>query len=180
MDGWVTVRTAGDPAALTEAVRKAVRAIDPTIAVAHVATMAERRAEAVAGERFRGVVVVVFATVALVLATLGLYGVVAAGVNRRRREIGIRMALGETSERVRRRVLAGAGILCLTGVAVGGGGATMAERALRAFLVPGVESGLLVFVAVSATLVAVALVAAFVPARRASRVDPAIALRDST
>lgn len=179
LGGWVTVRTAGDPAALVRAVRAAVRATDPTIAVAHVATMSERRAESTAAERFRGVVVAVFAMLAMGLATLGLYGVMADGVSRRTREIGIRMALGESGERVRRSVLMGAAALCLTGIVVGAGGAVAAERLLRSFVAPGVGSARIVFGAVSAALVAVALTAAYVPARRASRVDPMVALRDS-
>ena len=179
LGGWVTVRTVGDPAALIAAARAAVRATDPTIAVAHMATMSERRSEAAAAERFRATVVAVFAVLALVLATLGLYGVVADGVSRRTREIGIRMALGESSERVRRRVLSGAALLCLTGVAVGAGVSVPVGAALRQFLVAGETHGSIVLAAVSAVLCAVTLLAAYLPARRASRVDPMVALRDS-
>jgi putative ABC transport system permease protein len=179
LGGWVTVRTVGDPASIAAAVRRAVRATDPTIAVAHVATMAERRSASAAGERFRAVVVTVFAVLAVALATLGLYGVVADGVSRRTREIGIRMALGESTERVQRGVLWTAATLCLTGVVIGAGAALPVAVALRRFLLPTTPNDGLVLGAISALLCAVTLVAAYLPARRASRVDPAVALRDS-
>jgi ABC-type antimicrobial peptide transport system permease subunit len=178
LGGWVTVRTTGDPASVIGAVRTAVRTADPTIAVAHVATMAERRADATAGERFRAVVVAVFAGVALVLAALGLYGVVADGVSRRTREIGIRMALGESSDQVRRRVLGGAAVLCLTGIVAGAIGSILAAAGLQPFLLgdEGFDGRALALVSV--LLCVVTLVAAYLPARRASRVDPMVALRD--
>jgi predicted permease len=177
LGGWVTVRTVSDPTAVIPAVRAALRATDPTIALAHVATMSERQAESVAAERFRAVVMAVFAVLALVLATLGLYGVVADGVSRRTREIGIRMALGESAERVRRNVLIGAGVLCLTGLAVGAGGSLAAGRVLGQFLVDRGASDFGVLAGVSVVLAIVTLLAAYVPARRASRVDPIVALR---
>lgn len=177
MGGWIVVRTAGDPTAVIPSVRAAVRAADPTIAVAHVATMAERRADAVAAERFRATVVAVFASVALLLAALGLYGVVADGVSRRTREIGIRMALGQAAAEVRRSVLSSAGAMAVTGLALGAAGSLIARRGLSQFL-GGVESNpLAVLAVVGAVLTAVALVAAYLPARRASRVDPMVALR---
>jgi putative ABC transport system permease protein len=177
LGGWIVVRTAGDPTAVIPSVRAAVRAADPTIAVAHIATMAERRAEAVAAERFRAIVVAVFATVALVLAALGLYGVVADTVSRRTREIGIRMALGQAASDVRRNVLSGAGAMAVTGLAIGAAGSLLARRGLAQFL-GGVESNpLTVLTLVGAVLTLVALLAAYVPARRASRVDPMVALR---
>ena len=175
--GWVVVRTGGDPGVLIPAVRAAVRAVDPTIAVAHVATMAERRGEAVAAERFRAVVVGTFAVVALVLATLGLYGVVADGVSRRTREIGIRMALGQSGEDVRRRVLAGAGAMAAIGVAVGAAGSIAAKRGLAQFIVGGESGAMGVLAAVGGVLTFIALLAAYLPARRASKVDPMVALR---
>ena len=177
LGGWIVVRTAGDPTAVIPSVRAAVRAADPTIAVAHIATMAERRAEAVAAERFRAIVVAVFATVALVLAALGLYGVVADTVSRRTREIGIRMALGQAASDVRRNVLSGAGAMAVTGLAIGAAVSLLARRGLAQFL-GGVESNpLTVLTLVGAVLTLVALLAAYVPARRASRVDPMVALR---
>ena len=178
LGGWVTVRTVGDPTALIAAAREAVRATDPTIAVAHVATMSERRSEAVAAERFRAVVVALFAVLALLLATLGLYGVVADGVSRRTREIGIRMALGESAVRVRRRVLAGATVLCLTGVVAGVTVAFPVGALLRPFLLQRDTNDGLVLGTVSGLLCAVTLFAAYLPARRASRVDPMVALRE--
>jgi predicted permease len=177
LGGWILVRTSGDPASMIPVVRAVVRATDPTIAVAHVATMAQRRGEATAGERFRAVVVATFAVVALVLATLGLYGVVADGVSRRTREIGIRMALGQGARDVQWSVLTGAALMAVIGIGIGGVGAVAARRALTGFL-GGVESNpYAVLAVVAALLTGVALVAAYAPARRASRVDPIVALR---
>ena len=175
--GWIVVRTTGNPAALLPAVRAAVRAIDPTIAVAHVATMSERRGEALAAERFRAVVVVAFAVVALALATIGLYGVVADGVARRTREIGIRMALGQSAGGVRHGVLIGAAAMAAAGLALGAAGALAARRALAQFVVADDANTVGVLLALGGMLTIVALLAAYVPARRASRVDPMVALR---
>jgi hypothetical protein len=178
LGGWVVVRTKGDPSAVIGAVRAAVREADPTIAVAHVATMADRRAESTASERFRAVVVAVFAAVAVVLATLGLYGVVADGVSRRTREIGIRMALGESSAHVQLGVLGGAIVLCLTGVVAGAAGAILAAAGLQPFLLAQTAFDGVALAGVSGVLCVITLVAAYLPARRASRVDPMVALRD--
>ena len=174
---WVSVRTVGMPSALIASVRAAVRAIDPTIAVAPLATMSERRAEASAPERFRAAMVAVFAALALALAALGLYGVVADGVSRRTREIGIRMALGESAERVRLHVLVGAALLCLVGLALGAGGSLVAGRVLGQFLVARTVGDFLLLGAIAAVLTFVTLLAAYVPARRASEVSPMVALR---
>jgi ABC-type antimicrobial peptide transport system permease subunit len=122
--------------------------------------------------------VAVFAGVALVLAALGLYGVVADGVSRRTREIGIRMALGESSEHVRRGVLGGAVVLCLTGIIAGTVGAIVTAAGLQPFLVTQTAFDGPALAAVSGLLCVVTLVAAYLPARRASRVDPIVALRD--
>ena len=178
LGGWVVVRTTGDPAAVLGAVRAAVHEADPTIAVAHVATMSDRRAESTASERFRAIVVAVFAAVALVLAALGLYGVVADGVSRRTREIGIRMALGESAEHVQRGVIGGAVVLCLTGVVAGIAGSIIAAAGLKPFLLADTAFDGVALADVSGVLCVVTLVAAYLPARRASRVDPMVALRD--
>jgi predicted permease len=178
LGGWVVVRTTGDPASVMGAVRAAVREADPTIAVAHVATMADRRAESAAAERFRAIVVAVFAGVALMLAALGLYGVVADGVSRRTREIGIRTALGESSEQVQRGVLVGAVVLCLTGVVAGVVGSIFAAAGLQPFLLAQTSFDGAALAAVSGVLCVVTIIAAYLPARRASRVDPMVALRD--
>ena len=177
LGGWIVVRTIGDPSLLVAAARRAVRETDPTIAVAHVATMSERRGEAIAAERFRAIVVAAFAVVALVLATVGLYGVVADGVSRRTREIGIRMALGQAAADVRRGVLAGAGLMAVLGVTIGAVGALSAKRVLAQFLAGGESNPVVVLAVVGGVLTAVTLLAAYLPARRASQVDPLVALR---
>jgi putative ABC transport system permease protein len=134
LGGWIVVRTSGDPMTVVPAIRDVVKAADPTIAVAHVATMAERRGEAVAAERFRATVVAAFAAVALALAALGLYGVVADTVSRRTREIGIRMALGQAAADVRRGVLSVAGAMAAIGLAIGAAASLLARRGLAQFL----------------------------------------------
>jgi len=177
LGGWIVVRTSGDPMSVVPAIRDAMKAVDPTIAVAHVATMAERRGEAVAAERFRATVVAAFAAVALALAALGLYGVVADTVSRRTREIGIRMALGQAAADVRRGVLSGAGTMAAIGLAIGAAASLLARRGLAQFLLGAESSSVVVLGAVGGVLTCVALLAAYIPARRASRVDPIVALR---
>lgn len=174
---WVAIRTAGDPAAIEPAVRKAIADLAPTIAMADVDTMTHRLDRALAPDRFRASVVGAMALIALLLATIGLYGLVAHAVARESRSIAIRMALGASSATVVRRVLWNVGALAGIGVAAGilmalGG------RELLASFMAGVEpTDPLTIAVVTGVLVVVAGLAALGPARRASRVDPAVVLR---
>jgi predicted permease len=169
--------TNGDPAALTPAVRGAVHAIDPLLPLTDVATMAELRARSVAQPRFLLDVLAAFALAALLLAALGVYGVVSYGVAQRTGEIGIRIALGADRGRVLRLVVGDGMRLALAGVAVGVAGAFLATRALASLLFHLSPTDPLTFAATAALLAAVAALASVVPAWRATRVDPMRALR---
>jgi putative ABC transport system permease protein len=174
---FVVVKTTVPPERVTAAIRRAVSRVDATLSINDLSTMEARVAASLAPERFRATLGGALGSLALVLATLGLYAVVAYTVVRRTREIGIRMALGEDAGRVQRGVLLGALRLGAAGTAIGAMLALGAGGWLSSFLV-GVgarDAGLLA--AVSAVLLAVAALAAYLPARRASRVDPVVALR---
>jgi putative ABC transport system permease protein len=173
----LTARTSGDPLALVPAVRRAIAGIDPDLALADVSTLEDRKAVALARPRVNATVLGGFALAALVLAAVGIYGVVAYGVVQRTRELGIRMALGAGGSTLLRMVIRQGMIPVLGGMAVGLVGALAGGRLLRGLLF-GVGSGDPTILAlVTGFLVAVALVAMYLPARRASRSDPMIALR---
>ena len=154
-----------------------MRQIDPTIAMTNIATMDDRLATSLAAQRFRATLVGGLCLLAIALSIVGIYGVVSYAVAGRTREIGIRMALGESATRVRGVVIASALRTATIGAVVGVGVAVMASRWLAQFEVG--ATGLNVPALVAATFLAFAIVAAsaFLPARRASRVDPVVALR---
>ncbi len=171
------VSTRGDPAALTPSVRDAVRALDPTIAVFNVATMQEHVKDALFLPRLAGTLFGIFGGIGLMLATVGLYGVISYSVSRRTREIGIRMALGAQIGAVQRLIVGQGMILTLIALAVGLPGAWMASKLASSFLYGVRPHDLLTFIAVPLILLAVALLACWIPARRAARVDPQTVLR---
>ncbi|HYH46950.1 MAG TPA: FtsX-like permease family protein, partial [Thermoanaerobaculia bacterium] len=167
----------GDPAGLTAAVRAAVGEVDPDVPVYRVRTMDEVVAASLSASRFNAVLFGLFAVLALGLAAVGVYGVVSYAVAQRTHEIGIRMALGAGHRSVVGMVLRQGMGTVLLGVAAGLVGAVFASR-LLAGLVFGVSPrDPLTFVLVPLTLAAVALLANVMPARRATRVDPMVALR---
>ena len=171
------VRGRGDVAALVAAVRAAVIGLDPTIPVYQTETLASVVGRSLARDRFTTMLLSAFAAVALLLAGVGIYGVFAGDVAERRKEIGIRVALGAPSACVVRLVLHRAAKRALTGVAVGTGGALLAARGLESMLF-GVESAdPASFIAVTMLLLFVAFVATLVPAVRASRVSALVAIR---
>jgi predicted permease len=174
---YVAVRAKGDPAALAPALRREVAAVDPEQPLANVRTMEERLAESVAQRRFNMTLLGVFACVALLLAGVGVYGVMAYAVARRTHEIGVRVALGAQRGDVVRLVLRQGMWLALAGVGVGVAGAYAATRLMTGLLYGVSPTDPLTFVGVSALLTAAALLACLVPARRATRVDPMVALR---
>jgi putative ABC transport system permease protein len=171
------VRATSDPASLTGAVRSKVQEVDRNQPVFDVATMEERFSQAVAPQRFNALVLGIFAGVALILAGVGIYGVMAYLVTRRTHEIGIRRALGAQPQDVMRLVLRRGAALLLVGMTLGLAGALALTRFLSSLLYGVTVRDPLTFVAVFLILTAVAFVANYVPARRATKVDPMVALR---
>ena len=173
----LVVRATGDPAALARAVRAAVRELDPGLPLDKLSTMRELMSESVTRQRFYATLLAVFAGSALVMAAAGMYGVVSYAVTRRTRELGVRVALGATAADVLRLVVGRSGRLALTGIALGALGALWATRVLRGMLYDVTPTDPAVLAGVAALLAAVALVASWLPGRRAARVDPARTLR---
>jgi putative ABC transport system permease protein len=173
----VVVRTQGEPSAMAASLRRTLAAIDPEQPPAEVKTLDEYVARATATPRFTAILFGGFAGLALVLAGFGLFSVMAYSVAQRQREIGIRMALGAQPSAVRSLVLSQALWLGIAGLAVGVAGALAATRVLGSLLFGVSATDPATFGAVSAALLLVMLAAAYLPARRATRVDPMIALR---
>jgi putative ABC transport system permease protein len=175
--GALVVRTALPPAAVASAVEQAVHAVDPDQAISHVETMDQVLAESVARPRLESVLLGIFAGVALLLAAIGLYGVLAYSVSQRTREIGIRMALGASSSQLVRAVVRDGLGLILAGI-LGGLAASLAlTRLLRSLLYHISPTDPLTLIAVCTLLLVVGLLASWLPARRAAAVDPVGSLR---
>ena len=173
----VILRTAGDPALQTSALRSALAEIDPNQPLVKVRTMEENMATTVAQPRFRTWLIGILAMLALVLAAVGVYGVMSYTVTQRTSEIGVRVALGAQPKDVF-RIIVGEGLrLALFGVGVGLVAALVLTRLLQSFLFGISAYDPLTFIAVSLLLTLVAVAASYFPARRATRVDPMIALR---
>jgi predicted permease len=165
------------PAVLIEPMKQAVKDVDPTIAVAGIASMEAIVGEANGQPRFYATMVGAFAGLALLLAAVGVYGVMAYSVSQRTSEIGVRLALGAGQQQICRLVLGDSLRLAAVGLVCGAAGALAAGRAIRSLLF-GVRSGdPVTYVATAALLVGVALLASYLPARRAMRIDPMTALR---
>jgi putative ABC transport system permease protein len=174
---FVVVRTRSDPDGQVAAVRRAVAAMDPEQPIFAVRTMRAYVEDAVAQPRFRTALLALFAAVALVLAAVGIYGVMAYAVTQRTHEIGIRMALGAMQRDVLRMVVGQGLRLALGGVAVGVAGALALTRILSSLLFGVTATDPLTFLTVPLVLLAVSALACYLPARRATRVDPIVALR---
>jgi putative ABC transport system permease protein len=174
----IVVRTAGRPETIVPAVRAAVRQLDPELPLTNVRTMNEWIANSAANQRFNGLLLGMFAAVALVIAAVGIYGVLAYSVTQRTRELGVRLALGAQPGDVRRMVIREGMKLGLTGIAVGLAGAVALSHLLTALLFGIQPRDPATFGAVAAILIAIALAACYIPARRATRIDPVVALRD--
>ncbi|MGA7623072.1 MAG: ABC transporter permease [Candidatus Acidiferrales bacterium] len=174
----IYLRTAGDPGTLGDAIRPEVEAVDPNVPVYAVRTMEDVIARSMAERRFALQILDFFAGVALLLAAIGIYGVMAYTFSQRRHEIGIRMALGAQPRDILRMALSEGMTLVAVGLGSGLVGALILTRFLRSMLYAVSPNDPLTFVALPALLAAVALLACFVPARRATQVDPLVALRD--
>ncbi len=173
----VVLRTTVDPSTLAGAVRKEVQGIDPDQPVADVKTMDQWMEIAVAAPRYRTALLGLFALVALVLASTGIYGVMSYSVSQRTHEIGVRMALGARRVDVLRLVIRQGMVLVIVGVTLGVIGAIALTRVMSTLLFGVTAKDPLTFAAVAALLTLVAFVACYLPARRATKVDPLVALR---
>ncbi|HKW09566.1 MAG TPA: ABC transporter permease [Gemmatimonadaceae bacterium] len=174
----IVIRTTrADPHTLTTPLRNAMRALDPRLALYQVQTFDEAVATSLWRQRLQGNVLSIFAILAVVLACTGLYGVISYTVAERTREVGVRMALGATRGNVLALVFAQSGRLVVAGIALGLVAAFFATRLLETLLYGIRPTDLTTFFSVPACLAVVALAAALIPARRATKVDPIIAMR---
>jgi putative ABC transport system permease protein len=171
------VRTSSDPLSFAAAVRSQVLAVDPDQPVYDVRSMEQVLSDSISRERFNTTLFGVFALVAMMLAAVGIYGVMSYTVTQRTHEIGIRMAMGAQPSVVLRLVVGQGMRLALAGVGIGIISALALTRVMSSLLYGVSASDPLTFVVISVVLSGVALAACFVPARRATKVDPIIALR---
>jgi putative ABC transport system permease protein len=173
----IVIRASGDPLSLTASVREAVREVDRDQPIANIRSMDQIMSSMTGGARFRTLLLGVFAAVALLLSAIGIYGVIAYSVAQRTREIGIRMALGAQRRNVLGLVIRQGMKHALIGVGVGVAGAWALTRVLSSLLFNVSATDPLTFIGVSTLLALVALLACYVPARRAAKVDPLTAVR---
>lgn len=176
---WQTlvIRTKNDPMALAPAIRREVTALDPEQPVARVATMDDLKEASTAQPRFRTFLLGAFAGSALLLSAIGIYGVMAYAVSRRTSEIGIRMAMGAKPVNILRLIVGESMTLTLLGASLGLGGAYAVTRVMKSLLFGTTSSDPFTFAGVTLLLWFVALLASFIPARRASRIDPLVAIK---
>jgi putative ABC transport system permease protein len=179
--GWpgayVAVRAKGNIAGLAAVVRDSVWSLDNQLPITDMVFAPRRMHAAVAAPRFRAILLAAFGVIALALSVIGIYGVISYSTAHRKREIGVRVALGAQPRDIVRMVLSEGLLLALIGIAIGVGGALALTRFLRILLFEIKPTDPVTFVGIASLLVLVALAACYVPARRAMRVDPMIALR---
>jgi putative ABC transport system permease protein len=175
---WLTVRTTGDPAALGDAMRRELAAIDPLVPVANLRPLTAFVADTAAEPRLTMLIFAIFATAAIVLVTVGLYGIISYSVAQRTREIGVSIALGALPGRIVRNVMGQGTRLAVAGVAMGSAVALAVTGVLRSFLYETAPNDPLTYAAVALLLITVAALASAGPARRAAHVDPVEALRN--
>jgi predicted permease len=173
----MAVRTTGDPAQMSKSIAAAVHTVDPELALANIKTMDQIVSQSLVGDRFVTSLFASFATVALLLAAVGIYGVMAFAVAQRTHEIGLRMALGASQDHVLGLILKEGIVLAAIGLLIGLVGACFVGRAMRGLLYGVGTIDVAAFSAVAATMLVAALLACYVPANRASKVDPMVALR---
>ena len=172
----LVVRANGDPANVIAAVRDTLRSLDADIALFDIELLDVTLARTVATPRFQAVLIASFGAIALLLAAIGLYALIAYQVQQRTNEIGVRLALGASRAEIARLVLARAAALAFTGIAIGLAGALATARFLKAVMYEISPTDPAIYIAVPLLLVAIALIATWVPVRRAMRLDPAVAL----
>jgi putative ABC transport system permease protein len=173
----LVVRTGDDPQALIGSIRGALREIDPNQPIYSVRTMEERLSRSVTSQRFSALLLGVFAGAALLLAGVGIYGVVAYSVTERTHELGIRIALGAQPRDIFRLVVGQGLILILIGVGIGLAAAFALTRLMSGLLYGISPTDPTTFITISLLLAAIALLASYIPARRATKVDPMLSLR---
>ena len=171
------VRTAEDPAAMSKTIAAAVHSVDPQIALAHVRTMDQVKDESLAEDRYTMVLFASFAAVALLLAAVGIYGLMAYAVSQRTQEIGLRLALGAGRQRVVLLILKEASLLAIIGLGIGLVGSVLVGRTMQTTLYGVAAMDFSVIVSVAVILFLTALLASYLPARRAASIDPMQALR---
>jgi putative ABC transport system permease protein len=179
--GWtpyLVVRTASDPVIVAAGIRDVVHKVDPNLPITHITTMDGLLSDSVSPRRFSAVLVGIFAALALLLAAIGIYGVMSYTVSQRTQEIGLRLALGAQLTNVRGMILGQSLKLTLIGVGLGLAGAFVLARFLASLLFGIGSYDPVTYLGVAFLLVAVALAASYIPARRAMRVDPIVALRN--
>lgn len=176
--GNLVVWTDGDPARMVDVVRDAVAAVDPSAAVGSAMSMRDIEARHVSPFKLIARLLMVFAAVTLVIAIVGLYGVIAYGVAQRTREIGVRLALGAQARDILSNVAGGALRMTAVGILIGGAGAFAFAQLLRAMLYRVTANDPATPLLVATALLGVALIAALIPASRAMRTDPSVALRE--
>jgi len=174
---YIVVRTAAEPKRMAAAIRREVRQVDPSQPIADVQPMEQYVSTALARPRLYAILLATFASLALLLAAVGLYGLMAYAVSRRTHEIGVRMALGARPRDVLGSILGEGARLAIAGLALGAICATVLSRVVVNLLYRVTPGDHLTYAAAAALLGGVALIAAYIPARRASRVDPVVALR---
>jgi putative ABC transport system permease protein len=176
-DATIAVRTAQDPAAMSKTIAAAVHSLDSEIALGHLRTMDDIKDESLAGDRFTMFLYASFAVVALVLAAVGVYGLMAFTVSQRTRELGLRIALGASQHQVTGLILKESSILALIGLSMGLGAAVLVGRTMHTTLYGVGAMDFSVIVPVAVVLFVTALLASYLPARRAASIDPMQALR---
>jgi putative ABC transport system permease protein len=174
---WVVVRTDADPLALSPLVRQTLQSLDSSVAAALMSPLQDVVANSVGQERFSMLLLGLFALIALFLASVGLYGVVAYSVSQRTQEIGVRMAIGAQGRDVMRMILGGGMKLALIGVVLGIAGALALARVVSSMLYEVTPFDPVSYIVTPAVLLIVAMLACYFPARRAMRIDPILALR---
>ena len=173
----VVMRSTSDPVALAGAVKQQIHELNPDLPLYNVSTMQERFNNSLGRRRFTMLVLGAFAVISLGLAVIGIYGLIAYLVGQGSREVGIRLALGATPANIMTMIVRGGMTLALWGVAIGIGGALTVSRLMRSLLFGVGATDVVTFVAVPALLAGIAFFASYIPARRASRIDPSISLR---
>ncbi len=171
------VRTSQDPTAMIASIRRETQKLDSSLPLYNIKTMEEQKDRSLYTARLAATLLSVFGGLALLLASIGLYGVMAYVVGQRRREIGVRLALGAQRGDVFKLVIKEGMALVTAGVAIGLVGAIAGTRLLRTFLYEVRPTDAVTFIGIALTLAAVALLANYLPARRAARIDPMKALR---